>query len=134
MNSWDINDLDLKPRAPRILSSSSDARAIALRIAAGESLADHQVHERAWVSVVSGEVEISTAAGQTLRGGPGLVVEFEPRERHAVQALSDARVLLLLTPWPGAGHPGAMPLGDKDHAREHAAALRHQGDAPDTKR
>jgi hypothetical protein len=40
-------------------------------------------------------------------GGPGLAAVFEPAERHAVRALSDARLLLVLAPWPGEGHPGA---------------------------
>ncbi|HEV2058228.1 MAG TPA: cupin domain-containing protein [Solirubrobacteraceae bacterium] len=131
MNSWDINNLDLNPHAPQILSSTNDARAIALAIAAGEGLADHQVHERAWVTVLSGEVEITTA-DERCAGAPGLVVEFEPGERHGVRALSDARLLLLLTPWPGAGHPGAMPLQDKEHARERAAEHRHRSEASGT--
>ena len=38
-------------------------RAIALAIPAGESMKDHQVHERAWVSILSGEAEITTTAG-----------------------------------------------------------------------
>jgi hypothetical protein len=57
-----------------------------------------------------------------------LLVEFDPAERHAVHAVSDTRLLLLLTPWPGAGHPGPMSLPDKAdavaHAAEHAAELR----------
>ena len=60
MNNWKINDLNLKPHAPEILASTDDARAIALLIPAGESLDDHQVHERAWVTVLDGEVEITT--------------------------------------------------------------------------
>lgn len=124
MNSWDVRSLDLKPHAPQILSSSNEARAIALAIPAGESFTDHQVHERAWVSVLVGEVEITTTAGERIAGAPGLVVEFDPAERHAVRALSDARLLLLLTPWPGAGHPGTMPLEDKSHARQRAAEHR----------
>jgi hypothetical protein len=77
---------------------------------------------------VSGEAEITTTAGERVLGTPGLLVEFDPGERHAVRALSDARLLLLLTPWPGAGHPGAMSLEDKKHAVAHAAeheAKRH---------
>lgn len=128
MNSWNVNDMELKAHAPQILSSTKDARAIALAIPAGESLQDHQVHERAWVTILSGEAEITTTAGERIAGTQGLLVEFDPRERHAVHAVSDTRLLLLLTPWPGAGHPGPMSLPDKAdavaNAAEHAAGQR----------
>ncbi len=124
MNSWTIASLDLKPHAPEILASSDDARAIALMIPAGESFDDHQVHERAWVTVLDGEVEITTTAGDSVIGGRGLLAEFAPNERHAVYARSDARLLLLLTPWPGVGHPGAMTLDQKANARQNAAEHR----------
>lgn len=121
MKTWELGKLDLRPHAPQILSSTDDARAIAIEIPAGESLQDHQVHERAWLTVVEGEVEIATASGEQVLGGTGLLVEFDPRERHAVHARSRARILLLLTPWPGDGHPGAMTLEEKQHARQRAA-------------
>jgi quercetin dioxygenase-like cupin family protein len=124
MKSWDVGSMELQPHAPKILSSTNDARAIALALPAGESMQDHQVHERAWVSILSGDVEITTTAGERIAGGPGLVVEFDPAERHAVRALSDTRLLLLLTPWPGVGHPGPMSLDDKVHVRERAAEHR----------
>ena len=127
MNSWAITDLDLRPHAPEILTSTDDARAIALMIPAGESFDDHQVHERAWVTVLDGEVEITTAAGDSVIGRSGLLVEFAPRERHAVHARSDARLLLLLTPWPGVDHPGAMTLEQKANAVHNAAT--HRTDA-----
>ncbi|MBS1863523.1 MAG: cupin domain-containing protein [Actinobacteria bacterium] len=120
MQSWDLSDLELKPRLPEILSSSDDARVIALDLAAGESLDEHEVHERAFLVVVSGEIEVDGGRGTEV-GGPGLLVEFEPRERHRVLARSDARLLLLLTPWPGAGHPGAMEMREKLYTRRHAA-------------
>jgi quercetin dioxygenase-like cupin family protein len=128
VNSWDLKALDLKPRLPEILSSSGAARAIALDLAAGESLSDHQVHERAWLMVVDGEVQIATAAGEETSGGAGLMVEFAPGERHEVAATTTARLLLLLTPWPGSGHPGAMTIREKLYARRHAAK---QTDKPD---
>jgi len=56
-------------------------------------------------------------------GGCGLLVEFDPSERHAVHARSDARLLLLLTPWPGVGHPGPMTLEQKSNARRDAAVM-----------
>lgn len=121
MKSWDIGGLDLRPHSPKILSSTDDARAIVIEISAGEALTDHQVHERAWVTVLEGEVEITTPIGEHVRGGSGLLVEFDPRERHAVHARTKARILLLLTPWPGAGHPGAMTVDEKKHVRERAA-------------
>ena len=121
MNSWDLKALDLKPRLPEILSSSDAARAIVLELAAGESLSDHQVHERAWLVVLDGEVQVTTAEGGHTSGGVGLLVELAPGERHEVLASADARLLLLLTPWPGSGHPGAMTIREKLYARRHAA-------------
>jgi quercetin dioxygenase-like cupin family protein len=129
MNSWTITNLPLKPHAPEILASTEDARAIALLIPAGESLDDHQVHERAWLTVLDGEVEITTATGENISGGSGLLVEFAPNERHAVHARTDARLLLLLTPWPGPGHPGAIALDQKATARHDAAEHRPKASA-----
>jgi len=123
MKSWDLGALDLKPRLPEILSSSDDARAVVLDLAAGEALSDHEVHERAWILVLDGEVEVSSADGRPARGGTGLLVELAPSERHEVVALQPARLLLLLTPWPGPGHPGAMTITQKLYARRHAAKI-----------
>lgn len=124
MKSWQLKTLGLKPRLPEILSSSDAARAIVLDLAAGESLSDHEVHERAWVVVIDGAIEVTTAAGERAEGGPGLLIEFAPAERHEVLASSNARLLLLLTPWPGSGHPGAMTIREKLYARRHAAKQR----------
>lgn len=121
MKSWSLSDLTLEPRLPEILSSSEAARAIVLDLASGEALGDHEVHERAWLVVIGGEVEVSVGSGELAAGGPGLLVELNPGERHEVVAVSDARLLLLLTPWPGRGHPGAMTITEKLYARRHAA-------------
>jgi len=124
MRSWNVKGLDLKPRLPEILSSSPAARVIALDLRAGESLPEHEVHERAWVVVVDGEVDVTSVEGEHAAGGSGLLVEFAPSERHEIVARSDARLLLLLAPWPGAGHPGAMTIRQKLYARRHAAKQR----------
>jgi len=124
MKTWDISKLEVHPHSPQILSSTDDARAIVIEIPAGEAMEDHQVHERAWVTVIEGEVEITTTTGEHVSGATGLVVEFDPRERHAVHARSRARILLLLTPWPGAGHPGALTVEEKGHVRQDAAEHR----------
>ena len=103
MEHWDLTGIDVEPRQPQILDSKrGESRTIALKLAAGEGLAEHQVHERAHVIVIEGEVEIGDVTG-----GPGLLVIFDPGERHEVRATTDARLLLVLAPWPGAGHPGA---------------------------
>jgi quercetin dioxygenase-like cupin family protein len=127
MNSWTILNLELSPHSPEILASDDDARAIALMIPAGESFDDHQVHERAWVTVLDGEVEITTSTGDSVIGGSGMLVEFAPNERHALHALSDARILLMLTPWPGIDHPGAMTLEQKANVVQDAAEHRTRG-------
>lgn len=127
MKSWKLAELDLKPRLPEIVSSSDAARAIALDLASGEALDEHEVHERAWVVVISGEVEVSTSGGERAMGGPGLLVELNPGERHEVLARSDSRLLLLLAPWPGGGHPGAMTITQKLYARRHAAKRASEG-------
>lgn len=92
MNSWDLNALDLKPRLPEILSSTEEARAIVLDIAAGQSLSEHEVHERAWVVLVAGEIQ-ATAAGDRAAGVTRALIEFAPEERDQVLASSDAQLL-----------------------------------------
>lgn len=121
MKHWDIGALEVAPHAPKILSTTEDSRAIALALPVGEQLQEHQVHERAWVVVVSGEVDVGTGAGDDVPAGPGTLFEFEPQERHTITARSAARLLILLTPWPGDGHPGAMTLEQKHDVRAQAA-------------
>ncbi len=105
MQSWDIAQLDVAPRQPEVLSSDEEGRAIVLQLPAGERLQEHQVHERAWLLVISGAVEITEMGGATTSGGPGMLCVFDPKERHEVAATEDARLLLVLSPWPGEGHP-----------------------------
>ena len=105
MDTWDLASLDVAPHQPEILRSDTEARAIAIHLPAGEELQEHQVHEHAYLVVASGEVEL-VQGGDAVSGGPGLVAHWAPGERHEVRARSDARLLLLLAPWPGDGHPG----------------------------
>ena len=106
MQHWDLRTLDVEPRQPQILQSDrGEGRAIAINLPAGEQLQDHEVHERAYLVVMDGTVEI--AAGETIEAPAGTLAVFDPHERHEVRATSDARLLLVLAPWPGKGHPGA---------------------------
>ena len=107
MEHWDLRTLDVEPHQPKILHSArGEARSIAINLPAGESLNDHQVHERAYLVVIDGEVEVRGDGG-SISGGSGFAAVFDPHERHEVQATRDARLLLVLAPWPGDGHPGA---------------------------
>src|SRR6185436_21122143 len=74
MEHWDLRALDVEPHHPRILHSArGEARSILINLPAGEELQDHQVHERAYVVVVDGEVELG---GQT--GAVGSAAVFDP--------------------------------------------------------
>ena len=105
MQTWDTRTLDVEPHRPQILHSEEEGRTIVINLPAGEELQDHQVHERAWIFVIDGEVEIEAADGTTHTGGPGFLALTDPKERHEVRAKSDARLVLILAPWPGSGHP-----------------------------
>jgi quercetin dioxygenase-like cupin family protein len=97
--------MDVEPRHPQVLDSEVEGRAIVIQLSAGDALQEHQVHERAWLLVIGGEIEISEPGGEPVNGGPGLMAGFDPNERREVRATEDARLLLLLSPWPGEGHP-----------------------------
>jgi len=44
-----------------------------------------------------------------------------------VTARADAILLLVLSPWPGDGHPGVLSLAEKAEVRERAAAILREG-------
>ena len=128
MKHWNLSTTGAAG-APQILSSTDDGRAVLLHLPAGGELSEHQVHERAWVSIVRGEVRVTAAeTGEAVDLIAPSLVEFAPAERHELHATTDASILLLLTPWPGNGHPGATPLDVK--AAAHTLALQQQGARP----
>jgi len=120
MQCWDLKTVEAEPHQPQILASAEDARTIVLYLPAGEELQEHEVHERARVVVIDGEVDVATPGEETVAASVGHLFEFDPGERHTIAARSDARLLLILTPWPGDGHPGAMTLEQKAEARQRA--------------
>ena len=128
MRSWDLTTVAAEPHEPLIISSSDDARAILLQLPVGEELQEHEVHENARIVVVEAEVELATPAGERVSAAAGHMLEFDPGERHSVVARADSRLLLLLTPWPGDGHPGAMTLEQKSEVRRRAAERSHSAD------
>lgn len=122
MESWDLKTVEVEPRQPRILASGDDARSIVLNLPAGEEMQEHEVHERARLVVIDGVVDVTTEGGADFaNAGAGHLFEFDPGERRTIVARADARLLYVLSPWPGDGHPGAMTLEEKAQARERAA-------------
>jgi redox-sensitive bicupin YhaK (pirin superfamily) len=105
MQTWDLSSLDVQPHEPEVLASNTEGRAIVIHLPAGEGLDEHQVHERAWLIVIGGKVEIVEPGGDATDGGPGFLAEFDPAERREIRATEDTRLLLILSPWPGEGHP-----------------------------
>ena len=105
MDVWDLTALSVEPQKPEVLHSDEGAaRVIAINLPAGDALGDHEVHEHAWLHVHQGEVEVGED-GNLRRVGAGALVHWEPQERHAVVAVEDALLALILAPWPGPGHP-----------------------------
>ena len=119
MNAWNVRELPVEPHHPEVLLSTPEGRAIALDLPAGERLQEHQVHERGWLLVVDGEVEIVDREGNATPGGAGLLAHFDPNEPREVRARERSRLLLLLTPWPGLGHPSEQH-GPSDQAHDEA--------------
>jgi quercetin dioxygenase-like cupin family protein len=112
MESWNLNEMDVEPHQPQVLDSDSEGRAIVINLPKGEQLQEHQVYERAWLLVVDGNVLFTTPNGNNASGGPGLLAIFDPKERHEVEAVEDSRLLLVLSPWPGDGHPSQQGSGE----------------------
>jgi len=122
MESWDLTTVEVEPHQPRILASADDARTIVLQLPAGEEMQEHEVHERARLIVIDGVVDVTTEGGADFADArAGHLFEFDPGERRTIVARADARLLYVLSPWPGDGHPGAMTLEEKAQARERAA-------------
>ncbi|MDX6398405.1 MAG: hypothetical protein QOJ43_1813 [Gaiellaceae bacterium] len=90
-------------RDPVVVHSGNEARAVLIVLKPGQELGDHQVKENAWVTVLEGTVRVS-AGGSTVEAAPGMLLRFDPDERHSLGSDEGARILLLLAPWPGDGH------------------------------
>ena len=112
MESWEIDDARGRPsitRGARLRRRGTGDRAPAPRRRATQRAPGPRARLAAWSS--PGAVEISEPGGETVTGGPGLLAVFDPNERHEVAATEDARLLLVLSPWPGEGHPLPGRLG-----------------------
>ncbi len=86
-----------------MLHSTGDARAVLVVLNPGQALGDHQIKENAYMAVVDGSVVVGSG-GERHESGAGTLLYFDADERRSVRTEQGARILLLLTPWPGEGH------------------------------
>lgn len=105
MQHWDLTEIEAPDgtRSPAVLETADGARAIVIRLAPGQKLGDHQVRERAWLTVVEGIAQVESGSA-SVEAGPATLLTFEPGERHSVASESGARIVLILSDWPGEGH------------------------------
>ena len=105
MQHWNLREVEAPKGAldPVVVHQDAGARAVLVVLHPGQELGEHQVHENAWVFVVEGTVEV-VAGDETIEVATGSLLRFEPAERHSLSARNGARILLILTPWPGQGH------------------------------
>lgn len=64
----------------------------------GQTLKEHETSSTAIIEVLSGRVRLTATTEQLLATGQG--VQLRPHERHALEALEDSVVQLLLVPHP----------------------------------
>jgi quercetin dioxygenase-like cupin family protein len=105
MQHWDLLAIDAArgTRDPYVVHQDDSSRAVLVVLMPGQALGEHQVRENAWVAVVDGTVQVA-AGGEQLELTSGGLLRFEPGERHSLSSAGGARILLLLSPWPGEGH------------------------------
>ena len=103
---WHLPSIDADgKREPRVLFSRPDSRAVVIDLREGDEMGSHRMHEHAVVFVVSGRLGV-VVGDRTTDCEAGTLATFSPGETRSVRALEPSRILLLLAPWPGAGHFG----------------------------
>jgi quercetin dioxygenase-like cupin family protein len=106
LQHWNLLELGIEggSRSPLVLESEEGtARTVLIGLDPGQELGVHQVKENAFLLVLEGRVR-AEAGGETVDARAGTLLRFAPDERHSVSSADGARLLLLLAPWPGAGH------------------------------
>jgi quercetin dioxygenase-like cupin family protein len=105
VQDWNLHDIKTPggSRSPVVLRSDPGARAVLIALDPGQALGDHQVKEGVLVAVIDGAVRVESG-GRTIEGGAGHFFSFEADERRSISSDDGARLLLVFSPWPGAGH------------------------------
>jgi quercetin dioxygenase-like cupin family protein len=105
VQSWNLLEIETPggSRSPVVLRSDESARAVLISLEPGQQLGDHQVKERALLSVLEGAVRVESG-GKTIDGEVGCFFSFDADERRSISTEKGARILLIFSPWPGEGH------------------------------
>ena len=105
MQTWNLNEMAAPAgsRDPVVLNSGPEGRALMIRLEPGQELGDHQVKEYAYVVVLEGRVRLGGGEG-AVQAEAGTLALYEPDERRTIASPDGARLLMLLSPWPGEGH------------------------------
>ena len=83
----------------QVLSDIGTARVVLLAFRAGQQLKEHTTSSQILVQTLRGRVTLTTV-GNSVRLQAGMLVQLEENVLHSVVALTDAVVLLTLTPSP----------------------------------
>src|SRR5438093_13613611 len=85
VRSWNLHQIETPggSRSPVVLRSDEAARAVLIVLEPGQALGDHQVKERALVSVIDGSVRVE-AGGRTIEGETGCFFTFHADERRPI--------------------------------------------------
>lgn len=84
----------------QVLSDIETARLVLFTFRAGQRLAEQETSSQLLVQVLRGRVSFSTP-DNTVRLQAGMVLQVESHVPHSVVALTDAVMLLTMTPSPG---------------------------------
>ncbi|HEX5245593.1 MAG TPA: cupin domain-containing protein [Gaiellaceae bacterium] len=106
MQHWNLHEIPAPDgsRSPAVLHSrDGEGRVVFLALTPGQELGEHQVKEAALVLVVEGEARVN-AGDDSVDARAGDLFRFDPDERRTVSSAGGARLLLVLSPWPGEGH------------------------------
>lgn len=99
---FDLRKLaEFQSRGPgvKVLSDAGVVRQVLFSFAAGQQLKEHQTSSQISVLVLRGRITFA-AAGSTVEGKAGTLLQLEANVRHGITAHTNAIVLVTMTPSP----------------------------------
>ena len=83
----------------RVLSDVGASRAVLFTFRAGQRLKEHHTSSQILVQVISGKIAFD-ARGHTIEAAAGVLLQLERNVPHSIVAVTDASVLVTMTPSP----------------------------------